>query len=108
MPGQGYAWVLLRARVWGLEKARDCLHQLVKQEPLTKSGLRLQVELLARRKYAIGMGLHSVTLAEFQKMEAPEARVSVKEGGLVIAGAGCPALPAGQLPHPNGAQVFID
>ncbi len=106
--GPGNAWVFTVAGLLGLEKARDYLRQFVKQEPALVRDYRLQIEGVAKGKYALVAGVHAPTLAEFQKLGAPVAKLRVKEGGSATAGAGALSLPAGQLPHPNAAKVFIN
>ncbi|MBI4330547.1 MAG: extracellular solute-binding protein [Chloroflexi bacterium] len=106
--GSGNAWVSFMARVWGRDKARDYLRDFVKQEPAPIRDLRLSAEWLARGKYAVGSALHAPSLLEFKDAGAPVAKVRVKEGGLVTASGSCVSIPAGQLPHPNAAKVFIN
>ncbi|MBI4334998.1 MAG: extracellular solute-binding protein [Chloroflexi bacterium] len=106
--GSGNSWERMIVKAWGMDKARDYLRQLAKQEPMIIRDLRLSAEWLARGKYPVGLALHSPSLAEFQKAGAPVARVRVKEGGSVTASGSCLSVPAGQLPHPNAARVFIN
>jgi len=106
--GPGNAWVFALAGLLGMDKAKDYLRQFLKQEPALVRDYRLQIEGIAKGKYALVAGVHAPTLAEFQKLGAPVAKLRVKEGGLATAGAGTLCLPAGQLPHPNAAKVFIN
>ncbi|MBI4334817.1 MAG: extracellular solute-binding protein [Chloroflexi bacterium] len=106
--GPGNAWVFTVAGLLGPDKGKDYLRQFVKQEPALVRDYRLQIEWLAKEKYAIVAGVHAPTLMEFQKLGAPVAKLRLKEGGSATAGAGALAMPAGQLPHPNAAKVFIN
>ncbi len=106
--GSGNGWVFTMAGLLGLDKTKDYLRQFEKQEPVIIRDLRLQVEGLAKGKYALYAGVHAPTLMEFKKLGAPVDKLRVKEGGSGSAGSGCIALPAGQLPHPNAAKVFIN
>ncbi|MBI4335004.1 MAG: extracellular solute-binding protein [Chloroflexi bacterium] len=107
-PGSSNAWISFMERIWGLEKTKDYLRQLVKQEPVVTRDLRLQGEWLAKGKYAVSAAPHQPTLLGFQDVGAPVALVRVTEGALITASGSCLALPAGQLPHPNAAKVFIN
>ncbi len=106
--GPGNAFVFTVAGLLGQDKINDYLRQFARQEPVLVRDYRLQIEGLAKGKYALVAGLHAPTLKEFQKLGAPVAKLRVKEGGSASAGAGALALPAGTLPHPNAARVFIN
>ena len=106
--GPGNAWVFALAGLLGMDKAKDYLRRFSTQEPELVRDYRIQIEWLAKGKYALVAGVHAPTLAEFQKLGAPVAKLRVKEGGLATAGAGTLCLPAGQLPHPNAAKGFIN
>ncbi|MBI4330104.1 MAG: extracellular solute-binding protein [Chloroflexi bacterium] len=106
--GSGNGWVFTMAGLLGVDKTKDYLRQFVKQDPAIVRDLRLQVEGLARGKYALYAGVHAPTMNEFKNMGAPVDKLRVKEGGSGSAGSGSIAMPAGQLPHPNAARVFIN
>ncbi|MBI4329911.1 MAG: extracellular solute-binding protein [Chloroflexi bacterium] len=106
--GTGNSWVALIAEVWGTDKAKDFLRQLVKQEPMITRDLRLGAEWLAKGKYAVGIALHLPEIKEFNSHGAPVEIVRVKEGGSITAGSGCLSVPEGKLPHPNASKVFVN
>ncbi len=106
--GPGNGWVFAMAGLLGMDKTKDYLRQLVKQEPALVSDYRLQVEWLAKGKYALVAGIHAPTISEFIKLGAPVAKLRVKEGGLATSGAGALSIPSGRMPHPNAAKLFIN
>ncbi|MBI4330958.1 MAG: extracellular solute-binding protein [Chloroflexi bacterium] len=107
--GGGNNLVTLLTKQWGEDKTRDFLRQLVKQEPALSRDYRLQAEWVAKGKVAVGVGVPTSQIRTFQKVGAPVAFVRPKEGGLVTQGGpGGMTLPAGKLPHPNAARVFIN
>ncbi len=106
--GAGNNFVTILVGRYGLDKGREFLRQLKKQEPQITRDTRLQVEWMAKGKYALTLGAQVSTLIEFKNLGAPVEIVKVQEGGLMGAGSGFIALPSGKLPHPNAAKVFIN
>ncbi len=98
---------LLALDVWGLEETKEFMRQLVKQEPVITRDRRLQVEWVARGKYALSLATNLENAIEFINLAAPVAFCKVKEGGKVGSGAGglsVPEMPA----HPNASKVFVN
>ncbi|MBI4330953.1 MAG: extracellular solute-binding protein [Chloroflexi bacterium] len=106
--GSGVLAINLLANQWGLDKTKDFLRQLVKQEPVIGRDYGLMAEWLARGKYPLGIGLEMGRVLTFKKMGAPVTVVRTTEGGLISSGPGAITLPAGKIPHPNAARVFIN
>ncbi len=92
----------------GREKAIEWMKNLVKQELAITKDLRLQVESVARGKYAIALGPQREQVAEFRKAGAPiRPIVYFVEGIDTSPGSGGLALMS-RAPHPNAAKVFIN
>lgn len=106
--GSGLSFMaMLALDLWGIDGAKDFLRQLVKQEPVITRERRLQVEWLARGKYALSVATAPEAAIEFMKLAAPVAYCKVKEGGKVGAGSGGLAVPE-KPAHPNAAKVFVN
>ncbi|MBI4331890.1 MAG: extracellular solute-binding protein [Chloroflexi bacterium] len=106
--GSGLSFVNLIVDKWGRDKATDYFRQFVKQEPLVGRDFRILVEWLGRGKVALGVGLPVREVMAFKDMGAPVAFVKAAEGGVVGNGPGGIARPAGKLPHPNAAKLFVN
>lgn len=107
--GNGLSWMaFLARRVWGLEEASDFLTQLVKQqEVVILRDQRLQVESVARGKFAIGLAAGTASFAEFVSVGAPLDAAIVKEGAYSLAGSGGFAVP-NKFAHPHAARIFVN
>ncbi|MBI4330767.1 MAG: ABC transporter substrate-binding protein [Chloroflexi bacterium] len=108
MIGTANSWVFLMNKLWGTEKMKDYLRELIKQDPAIGRNLRLQAEWLARGKNPVGLALYGDNVTEFKKQGAPVDYVRTIEGGHVSTAAGTLAIPSRQLPHPNAAKVFAN
>lgn len=98
---------MLALDIWGIEESKNFMRQLVRQEPVITRDRRLQVEWVARGKYALSLATNLENAIEFINMAAPVAFCKVKEGGKVGSGAGglsVPEIPA----HPNASKVFVN
>lgn len=85
----------------------DYMRELVKNEPAVTRDQRLQVEGLARGKYAIAIGVQPDIQAEFIKASAPIKTVIPKEGAWLGGGPGLISH-FNNAPHPNATKVFIN
>ncbi len=102
--GAGSRWFATVAdQFTGLEYMRD----LVKQEPVLTRDQRLQVETLARGKYAIAIGVQPDLQAEFVKLGAPIKTVIPEEGAWLGGGPGLISY-FNRAPHPNAAKIFVN
>ena len=102
--GAGSRWFAVVAdRFTGLDYMRD----LVKQEPVLTRDQRLQVESLARGKYAIAIGVQPDLQAEFVKAGAPIQTIIPEEGAWLGGGPGLIAY-FNRAPHPNATKIFIN
>ncbi len=106
--GSANSFIGLLVKTWDLEPTKDYLRQLVKQDPAITRDRRIQVEWLARGKYALSLASSAEPIAEFMGIGSPISYVKVKEGGSVTSSSGVLAIPAGQRAHPNASAVFIN
>ncbi len=91
--------------MWNLEEAKEFLRQLIQQQgAVIQRDQRLNVESVARGKYAIGLAPQPPTLAEFIKVGAP---LGVINGPIITSANGNIAVST-KFGHPNAAKVFIN
>lgn len=83
------------------------MRDLVKQEPVFSRDQRLQVEWVARGKYAIILGPQVPNVTEFRKVGAPIGWILPAEGTHLSGGNTALSL-SNKPAHPNAAQVFIN
>ncbi|MBI2935038.1 MAG: extracellular solute-binding protein [Chloroflexi bacterium] len=105
--GSANSFMGLLVKTWGLEPTKEFLRELVKQGPTITRDRRLQVEGLARGKYALSLASSAEPVAEFMGIGSPIAYVKVKEGGSVTASSGVITIPV-RMAHPNAAAVFVN
>lgn len=102
--GAGSRWFSVVAdQYMGLDYMRD----LVRNEPAITRDQRLQVEGLARGKYAIAIGVQPDIQAEFIKAGAPIKTVIPKEGAWLGGGPGLISY-FNNAPHSNATKVFVN
>lgn len=102
--GAGSRWFAVVAdQIMGL----DFMRELVKNEPVITRDQRLQLEGLAKGKYAIAIGPQTGLQADFIKAGAPIKTVIPKEGGWLGAGSGVITY-FKNAPHPNATKVFAN
>ncbi len=98
----------LAMNIWNLQEAKDYLRQLLTQQAaVVERDNRLQVETVARGKYAIGFAPNPDALSSFLKLGAPLGVVMDKEGVSGSSAAGSIAV-AENLAHPNATKVFVN
>ncbi len=100
--GTGNEWFFITANKMGLDYHR----RLVKQNPLLTRDKRLQVEWVAKGKYAIAIAPSKESFAQFQKIGAPIDWVPAADLSY-LTGTGSLAF-YDKAPHPNAARVFIN
>ncbi len=106
-PG-GDFMIHLAVNIWDLERAKDYLRQLIKQQDtVIERDNRIQVETVARGKYSIGIAPNPDNLATFLNLKAPLEAVIFKEGVRVTSAAGAFSLPK-QLAHPKATKLFVN
>ncbi len=105
--GSGNEFVGFTQSIWGTDAARDFLVQLAKQDVTVTRDYRLQVETVAKGKYAIALGYRQDSVAEFVALGAPIALVKTVEGGQFTSGAGGLGIPKNP-PHPNATIVLVN
>lgn len=94
--------------LWSEAEARDWFTRLVKEQGLViERDQRIQMEGVARGKYAIGLAPQQANLAEFMALGAPIKLAIIDDDNRVTAGAGALGV-ADQLAHPNAAAVFVN
>lgn len=98
----------LAVDIGNVESARDFLTRLIKDQGVViQRDNRLNVETVARGKYAIALAPHTDAITEFFKLGAPIDVVFVKEGAFVSPGSGAVGMPT-KLAHPNAGKVFLN
>ena len=88
-------------------KSWDYMKELAKQNPVINRDQRLQVEWVARGKYAIGLGMQTDLPTEFIKAGAPIKEVIPEDDFVASAGPNDLAL-INRAAHPNAAKVFVN
>ncbi len=102
--GAGSRWFAVVAdQFMGL----DYMRELVKNEPAITRDQRLQVEGLAKAKYAIAVGAQPDIQAEFIKVGAPIKTVIPKEGAWLGGGPGLISY-FNRDPHPAATKIFVN
>ena len=107
MTGSGLSMSSFLGRTVGVDAALEFLRGLKQQGVEVTRDKRIQVEWVARGKYAIAVAPTPDVLAEFKALGSPIASVKLAEGGAMqtVGGAlGIPAKPA----HPNASTVFLN
>lgn len=88
-------------------KSWDYMKELAKQKPVINRDQRLQMEWVARGKYAIGLGLQTDLPTEFIKAGAPIREIIPEDDFAASAGPNDLAL-INKAAHPNAAKVFVN
>ncbi len=105
--GSGASMVTFMARVWGLDKTRDFLTQLVKLEPGLTRDKRLHLEWTAKGKYPVSLAPNPEMVSEFIGLGLPVTHVKIADGGTVNTVGGAIGI-MGKPAHPNASKVFIN
>ena len=101
-PGQRFVGVTAtKVKSW------DYMKDLAKQNPFINRDQRLQVEWVARGKYAVGLGMQTDLPTEFIKAGAPIMEILPEDDIAASAGPNDLAM-INRAPHPNAARVFIN
>lgn len=85
----------------------DFFKQIAALEPTIIRDQRLQVDWLAKGKYAILMFPRTAPVTEYKEAGAPITFVSPAEGTYLSAGGGNNAI-MNKAPHPNAARIFVN
>lgn len=86
----------------------DYIKELAKQEPMILRDERLQLEWVARGKYAISIGAPQPLFAEeLQKLGLPLAALLLEEGTYITRDGGQVTM-LNDAPHPNAAKIFLN
>ncbi len=95
--------------LWGEDVMIQFLTDLVKKQNLAvERDNRMQVEVVARGKYAIGLAPNTENIYAFIAVGAPVKEVvNVVEDNRLSVGAGSFGIPA-QSDHPNGTIIFVN
>jgi len=105
--GAGLGLVSFMAGLWGADQALEYVRGLAAQGTVFTRDWRMQVESVARGKYAIAIAPHPEATAEFKAAGAPLQSVSVQEGATQQTVGGALAVPA-KTGHVNGSTVFVN
>lgn len=106
--GSGLKWfgLVMRASL-GLEKGKEYMRNLAKQEPVITRDQRLQMDWVGVGKYAIAIAPQRELIDEFLKLGVPIRPLELFEITDISPGSGNVAL-INRTPHPNAAKVFIN
>ncbi len=85
----------------------DFFRQIAALEPTIIRDQRLQVDWLAKGKYAILLFPRTAPVTEYKEAGAPLTFVSPVEGTYLSAGGGNVSIMT-RAPHPNAAKIFIN
>lgn len=85
----------------------DYLRELAKQEPAIVRDQRLQVDWLARGKYAIGLTLQGEQFNEFVNAGAPLKYIHPTEGSYLSSSSSNMSI-INKAPHPSAAKLFAN
>ncbi len=108
MPGNGGTWLaFVMLKAFGRESGEKYLRQLAGQDLAVTRDARLQVETVARGKYAIAIGSSPQVEQDFVQAGAAIGWPKVKEGTTVTPGALVAALPD-KPAHPNAAALMLN
>lgn len=105
--GAATNWSQLMLALFGIEKGKEYLQQIAKQDIVFIVDKRLQLEWLARNKYPISVGAEAQTYSEFKASGAHIDYLKLSEGSGVTSGAGCLAM-LKRAAHPNASLVLIN
>lgn len=107
--GAGLLWFgFMMRNILGVEKGKEYMINLVRQEPVISRDQRQQMEWLAQGKYAILIAPQRELVAQFQQIGAPIMPLEFwGEVSPITPGSGNLAL-LNRAPHPDAAQVFIN
>lgn len=106
--GSGSSGIATLVEKLGYEQAMNYLSQLMKQqEAAVTRDRRVQVEWVARGKYAIALWPSPDAVSEFIVLEATVAPVRTKEGGWITSAAGVMGVSA-RPSNPNAATIFVN
>lgn len=97
----------MAAELWDMEKTRQWMREMVKQEPVITRDARMQVEWVARGRYPVGIATRIEDTAAFIREGAPLATVKLREGVKVGPGSGALGVPS-RRPHPNATKLFVN
>ncbi|MBI4332667.1 MAG: extracellular solute-binding protein [Chloroflexi bacterium] len=101
--GTGLSWYSVVSQKLGL----DYMRQLARQEVTFVIDHRIEMEWLARGKYAVLIGPQDGQFASFKDAGAPVGLLTPVEGTFLSSGGGSIAL-MNRAPHPNAARLFIN
>ncbi len=106
--GSSSTWVaFILAKIYGMDEGQKYLKQVAAQELAMLKDPLLQVDWVARGKYAMGIGADVQSGSQFFKAGAPIAWANFSEGGLVHPSASVVALPD-KPENPNAATLLIN
>lgn len=85
----------------------DYMVSLAKLEPMINRDQRLQIESVAKEKYAIGLGIEPNLVTEFLQAGAPIVEILPQDDFTLSAGPNDMAV-INKAAHPNAAKVFVN
>lgn len=106
--GAGANGISYLAALWGFNKAKDYLTNLLKtQEAGVTRNYQQHVEWVGHGKYAVGLWPNPGQAARYIKAGVPVAVTHLKEGSVASPAFGCLGIPSKPV-HPNATRVFVN
>lgn len=106
--GSGNSWFsYLVLKIYGREKGIEYMKKLMLTEPAVIRDERLQVEWLAKGKYAVAVAPKGTFVESFIAAGAPIKEIILREGGEVSSGS-TNVWAYSRPPHPNAAKLFLN
>jgi ABC-type Fe3+ transport system substrate-binding protein len=106
--GAGANGISYLATLWGFNKAKEYLSNLLKaQEAGVTRNYQQQVEWVGQGKYAAGLWPNPGQVARYIKAGTPIAVTHLKEGAVASPAFGCLGV-AAKPAHPNATAVFVN
>ncbi len=94
--------------LWGEAEATDFLKRLIKEQDVPiQTDNRMQIETVARGKYAIALGELPSVVDELTRAGAPIKVAHIKEDNRAAAANGAIGVPV-KFAHPNAALIFLN
>lgn len=86
----------------------DFFRQLIQQQPVVVRDQRLQIDWVAKGRYAVALWPQPAPFAEYREAGAPITFIPTPAEGTQLAVGGGSLSIVNRAPHPNAARVFIN
>lgn len=106
--GTAQTWLkLILMKAYGPAEGEAFLWKFAAQEPVLTRDSRLEIETVARGRYALCIGIDSQAAYKMQGSGAPITRLATEEGTILTGGGSYLVLPV-KRPHPNAAVAVYN